>query len=126
MGLNQYAKIFVGFKIDNKDLINHIGFYDSEYPDDYAGQDLELAKAIYTTFDTCYDCMCGEYLYIGREVYESEDNRWNPWYWDESYTLAQLRKIFNELRSKIGQFDNEHPCLIKFPEPKLHFFIHTL
>lgn len=126
MGLNQYAKIFVGIKIDNKDMLDHIGFYDPEYPDDYNGKSLEVAKIIYEKFDTCYDCMCGEYLYIGKEVYESEDNRWNPWYWDESYTLDELRKMFNEVRSTIGQIDKDHPYLIKFPEPKLHFFIHTL
>lgn len=126
MGINSHLKILVGIKL-NKEQTEYIGYYDPDYPDDYDGQDLELAKRIYKDFDTVYDYYSGEFLYIGKELFESEDARYNPWDFAESFDTEELDQAADDF------FDRIISLGIKLPDdwyadsmltPKLHIFVH--
>lgn len=126
MGINSHLKILVGVKL-NKEQTEYIGYYDPDFPDDYEGKDLELAKKIYSTFDTVYDYYTGEFLYIGKELFESEDGRYNPWDFAESFYVKDLIDTRVEIYRQLYRSDLILPIEWQSADnmiPELHIFVH--
>lgn len=124
MGINSHLKIFVGYKLD-KEQTNYVGYYDPDYPDDYNGVDIKLAKALYQSFDTEYDVMCGDYLYFGQELYESVDGRYTPWDFQEKFDIDYLDVISQKLyREILILYDMVIPEDWNLGTPQLHIFVH--
>ncbi len=117
----------MGIKL-NKSQIEYLGYYDPDFPDGYEGQDIELAEYIYSNFDVIYDGMCEDYIYIGEELFESDDGRYTPWDFAETFPIQKLIDIRADVHERFHFSDDFTLPYIWRKDynlvPELHVFVH--